>query len=302
GYVPEATDCDDTRPWVHPGVTEVCDLMDNDCDGYVDDDDDSLVSTEFFYADTDGDTYGDSRNFVDACELPKGYVTNDFDCDDTLPDVNIAGEYYYDTDGDGYGTGATHRACVPAGDEVLLSGDCRATDATVYPGAPEICDNKDNNCDGTTDEADTLIIWDTWYADVDRDQWGDPSDTIESCDGDVGYVRDGGDCADVAATIHPEAPEYCDSIDNDCNGMTDDSIVYEDWYEDADSDGFGNATSSINDCVAPDGHVLDSTDCDDGDDMTSPDGVEDCGNGRDNDCDGYVDNCAADPAHPHESG
>ena len=54
-------DCDDTRPWVQFGRDRVRDPMDNDCDGYVDDDDDSLVSTEFFYADTDGDTYGDSR-------------------------------------------------------------------------------------------------------------------------------------------------------------------------------------------------------------------------------------------------
>ena len=78
GYVADATDCDDTRAAVNPGATEVCDSLDNDCDGQVDE---GLSST--FYADADGDLYGNPAVSTSACVAPSGYVSDNTDCDDT---------------------------------------------------------------------------------------------------------------------------------------------------------------------------------------------------------------------------
>ena len=82
GFVSDATDCDDGDSAIKPSATEVCDGIDNDCDGDIDDADSSVVGNATFYADLDGDTYGDPDNSIDACFAPSGYVTDNTDCDD----------------------------------------------------------------------------------------------------------------------------------------------------------------------------------------------------------------------------
>jgi hypothetical protein len=77
------TDCDDAESTSFPGATEVCDEVDQDCDGVVDD---GVQTT--FYGDGDGDGYGDSASTEDACSAPSGYVSNATDCDDDRADVN----------------------------------------------------------------------------------------------------------------------------------------------------------------------------------------------------------------------
>ncbi|MBE0639120.1 MAG: S8 family serine peptidase [Bacteroidales bacterium] len=59
--------------------------------------------------------------------------------------------YYFDGDGDGYGTGAPLAICSPGSDYVLLGGDCDDADPLINPGASEMCDGVDNNCDGIVD-------------------------------------------------------------------------------------------------------------------------------------------------------
>ena len=90
GTVADDTDCDDSSAAIHPGATEVCDGIDNDCDTLVDSDDDSvdLSSVGTYYSDVDGDGYGDPDSPVEACEPPTDAVANDTDCDDSTADTN----------------------------------------------------------------------------------------------------------------------------------------------------------------------------------------------------------------------
>ncbi len=73
GYDREV-DCDDEDPQRHPGADEVCDGLDNDCDGFLDDEDPSLVGGASVYLDGDGDGYGDAASAVGAGEAPHGYL------------------------------------------------------------------------------------------------------------------------------------------------------------------------------------------------------------------------------------
>ena len=131
----------------------------------------------------------------------------------------------------------------------------------------------------------------TWYRDVDGDGWGTDSDTIESCSQPEGYVRDGGDCNDTLVAVHPTAPEVCDNLDNDCvNGFDDadpnlDLSTRTTWYVDADEDGWGDPTTAVAACLAPDStYIAQGDDCDDDDATAFPGAAELC-DGVKNDCD-----------------
>ena len=90
GYVEDNTDCNDSEPNTHPGLAEVCDFIDNDCDGAVDEAD--AVDAVSYYFDADGDGYGNIDGLTLACPLnqPGNHVTNAEDCNDTDPGQNPA--------------------------------------------------------------------------------------------------------------------------------------------------------------------------------------------------------------------
>jgi hypothetical protein len=291
GRTTDSSDCDDTDGTVHPNVDEICDGIDDDCDGLVDIDDDSLLDAATFYADVDGDGVGSTSEALEECAAPAGYVATSGDCDDADPAVGLPLDYYPDSDGDGYGFGGATAACEPSGNRVLVHGDCEPMDPSIHPGASELCDSVDNNCDGLVDADDPLAVPTTYYADDDGDGFGDATDTVDSCGAVTGYVEDASDCADGDAAIHPGAPEYCDAIDNDCDGTTDGSVVYVDWYADDDGDGYGDDGDVQNDCLPPSGYVLAPGDCDDAEATTFPGAREVCSNDADDDCDGTEDNC-----------
>jgi hypothetical protein len=318
GWAANDEDCDDSRADVNPDAEEVCDEADNDCDGAVDED-----VTTTFYADDDGDGWGDETDTTQACELPEGYLAEagdcddedaaihpgadeycdgvDNDCDDVLDndDAVDASTWYLDGDGDGCGgEDSTTTACTqPSGYEADAT-DCDDGDAAIHPGASELCNELDDDCDGAVDE--DAVDAPTWYGDADGDGYGSSvSGTIDECGQPSGYVGSDDDCADLDNTIHPGASELCDGVDNDCDGALDDDdpdvADADSWYSDADGDGWGDSAAVTLACEQPSGTVDGGLvgDCDDGDAAVNPDAEEVC-NSVDDDCDGLVDAGAVD--------
>jgi len=310
-----ATDCDDTDATIHPNASEICDGVDNDCDGDIDED---LASTGTWYADADGDGYGDGGTGVEACAALSGHVADATDCDDSDAAINpsaaelcdgydndcdglVDGDdgsvtglatWYTDADGDGFGDAAvaTISCSAPSG-TVSNASDCDDTDYNINPVATELCNGVDDDCDGTVDVGAADVL--TWYADADADAYGDPAVTAVACDQPAGYVADSSDCDDTLAYVYPGADEYCNGTDDDCDGTVDIGAVdVSTWYADADSDGYGDASISTIGCTQPTGYVADNTDCDDTMASVYPGATETC-NGVDDDCDGDIDEGAA---------
>ncbi|MCB9796316.1 MAG: hypothetical protein H6741_26780 [Alphaproteobacteria bacterium] len=283
GFSAEA-DCDDNSNAIYPGAEELCNGVDDDCDGEIDVD---AGDAQTFYVDGDGDGYGDDARAVEACEAPLGYVDQGGDCNDSSnsyhpgapeddcadpEDYNCDGSVgYADEDGDGYA------ACE----------ECDDADRAVNPSATEVCDGQDNDCDG---EADVdAVDAATWYQDADGDGYGDADLTTEACEAPSGYVDDHEDCDDRDGDAYPGATEVCDGVDNDCDGQRDEEASdAATWYADTDGDGYGNASFSQEDCDQPQGYVSNADDCDDDEPLAWTGASERCDE-VDNDCDGDTD-------------
>lgn len=148
-------DCDDNNALVNPGASEVCNGRDDNCNGQIDETGDIA-----FYRDADGDTYGNPDVFVLACSPSAGYAANNADCNDSDSKEHPGQTWYKDTDSDGYSDGTENTAsCTrPAGYKVAselkaMTSDCNDSNASIYPGALELCDGKDNDCDGAIDDS-----------------------------------------------------------------------------------------------------------------------------------------------------
>ncbi|MCP4810121.1 MAG: hypothetical protein GY913_24670 [Proteobacteria bacterium] len=169
--------------------------------------------------------------------------------------------------------------------------DCDDDDASTYPGAPEVCDEVDNDCNDVVDDGGVTT---TWFADTDGDLEGDAGNTTEACTTPVGYVGNDRDCDDTDAAINTDGAEICDDIDNDCDGLVDDEDDSLDtseapvWYADQDGDGYGYALDFTQACVQPEDFVDNDEDCNDAVDTINPEAEEICDN-LDNDCDELVD-------------
>ena len=130
-------------------------------------------------------------------------------------------DYHYDYDGDGYGgTAFSMEACAPLTGFVASDDDCDDLDDLSHPGADEICDGADNNCDGTIDED----LMSTYFLDSDSDGFGDSASTTLACSLPVGHVTNSEDCDDTRGDVHPEATEICDEADNDCDEAVDEEV------------------------------------------------------------------------------
>jgi hypothetical protein len=214
---PCQVDCDDEDGDIHPDASEVCDGIDNDCDHSIDEND--ALDAEIWYADLDGDGYGDPGLTTLACVRPPAWASDASDCDDA--------------------------------------------DASAFPGAEEVCNGRDDDCDGVLDE----------------------SYVSQSTSCGVGACVASGSTSCLAGAVvdscEAEAPartdSRCDGIDDDCDGIVDDEYVAP-----PTSCGVGAcAASGARECVA--GSLFDS--CQPG----TPASADTLCNGIDDDCDGAID-------------
>jgi hypothetical protein len=317
GYVATSGDCNDNDWSIHPGAPELCNGVDDDCDGAVDEGGAGQIT---WYEDADQDGFGNPNVILLACSQPSGFVETTGDCDDTDALVN-PGEFevgcngvdddcdglvdefsggtlwYEDTDGDFYGNpNVILLACFQPSGFVGNPGDCDDTDATVHPGANDFCNGIDDDCDGTVDNGGGggMIAW---HPDGDGDGYGAAGSTpILACEPPSGHVADDKDCDDSDSSVHPGATEVCNGADEDCDTVADDNAVDAlRWWSDADGDTYGDASMvPIQACDAPTGLVNNNLDCDDSDAAIHPDATEVC-NGTDDDCDGAVNEGGACP-------
>ncbi len=295
GYAQTRDDCDDTSPVRHRAQLEICDAIDNDCDGLVDE---SPVSIPW-YPDEDGDLFGaPGRDVVISCTPVPGYSTRSSDCNDADARVH-PGAFERcngaDDDCNGYADAGGLRPGDTEDDDgdgvadVVCGGsDCDDANADVYPGAQELCNGIDDDCDRMVDGASADAMW---YLDLDRDGYGDSTrPAISSCEPQAGRVPRGGDCDDGDASIHPRVPDLCDGIDADCDGSIDENGVRFAYFPDADGDGWGasDAASIVFRCTRPAGTVERPGDCDDTRATRYPTAPELC-QGLDDDCDPRID-------------
>ncbi|MEL6344691.1 MAG: putative metal-binding motif-containing protein, partial [Myxococcota bacterium] len=169
-------------------------------------------------------------------------------CDNDDTAAEIPDDAIFDADGDG----------------VESDVDCDDRSASTHPGAVEICDSIDNNCNGLVDE--DPIDGSTWYVDYDGDGYGSDTFVESFCSTPAaGYAKNADDCNDLEARSYPGNREVCDGVDNDCDDAVDnDPVDQVTWYVDSDGDSFGDPGISVVACDRPaDEYVTNGDDCDD---------------------------------------
>jgi hypothetical protein len=314
GFSANDKDCDDSRSEVNPAAIEACNGLDDDCD----EEQDEGLRELLFFLDGDSDGFGNPEADLGttSCAAPAGFVDNGFDCNDedatihpdatevcdggidndcddraddldvTL-DLSTAPTHYLDDDGDSYGDPDVFvTLCLaPGASFVSNADDCDDADVDVNPGAAEVCNRIDDDCDQRIDDSDSDIRerdQSTWYADADGDGYGDPDPATATlaCWQPWFYVTNTDDCDDENPFLGPPAP----------------------WVRDRDGDGFGSGTPSAADCTPPGAdYVLLALGLDCNDNAATgatsypanpltgdPAGNEIC-DGNDNDCDTLID-------------
>lgn len=251
GYVTTdsgGTDCNDNRDQgeaINPAATELCNNVDDNCDKQEDKAFFNLEATCTGASGCSGKRICDPTTQQVSCNSPEPQLA------------------WRDEDGDGYGKADAGSVAFCPPDTIPLVGyvpvsephnDCDDAVKTINVLGVEVCDDRDNNCDGTKDnlapqdcpveqsQCPGLVAClgtsgathcvakapePTWYPDNDTDGRGLADAGVASCtiQPDAGYVRDGGDCDDGNPFIYTAAAELCDEQDNNCNSQTDEGMV-----------------------------------------------------------------------------
>ncbi|MFP2958715.1 MopE-related protein [Myxococcus sp. 1LA] len=238
GYVSLLTggsDCNDTNPDIHPGATERCNDVDDNCNGQ---------------SDTVDLRLGQSCSEAEGCEGTRACGGNGA----VICNMPTAAYAYPDVDQDGHGdrnaTPVPFCAGIPLGYVVGPADDCDDNNPSIRPGATELCNGIDDNCNDLIDETfrnlgtscttevqctgvyicDATGIATTcqatatptnWYLDDDEDGFGVGTAVMSCVAPGAGYANAGGDCNDGNPFTYPGAAELCDGQDNDCDGRQD---------------------------------------------------------------------------------
>jgi len=311
-FVHDHTDCDDSKKLVYPDAPELCNSIDDNCNGIVDEA--TATDATLWYLDADGDTYGKLTDAgTKACNQPTGMVATHTDCDDAkltvhpgVPELCVtpwddncdtvinestatdATTWFPDNDGDNFGdkTSSGSKACTQAAGWVGDNTDCNDNSATLNPNT-------------------------SWYPDADHDSFGsDSAPATQQCEQPPSSVLDNTDCDDTNGAINPQTIWYEDK-DGDTygnpnktkaqcskpSGYVSNSLDCNDndpniggtslWFRDSDNDGYGDPTKPSTTCGDPGtGWVANQQDCDDSKASFHPDAVDVCGDGLDQNCDG----------------
>lgn len=164
GHRMSNTDCNDGDAAVHPAATEACDGVDNDCNGlrdfqiglndFEDDDTDGLPDATCVGGDD-----CDDRNSATGAGLDEICDRIDNDCDGAADEETVQTVWYLDADGDGWGVGIGNAlaSCDPLPGRSSKFGDCADGENDRHPGAPELCNGADDDCDGSLDEQASFL-------------------------------------------------------------------------------------------------------------------------------------------------
>jgi hypothetical protein len=255
-------DCNDADPNEYPGHQEVCDpanpTHDEDCDFTT------YANPRTHDGDMDGDGYVSSM----CCNQDRnGNQICGPDCDDTnrnihpnqsetcngvddncngMIDEGLGSQpICRDLDGDGHGAPASGMmmGCVPPTGWSFLCDDCNDHDAMIHPGAMEVCNGHDDDCNPATVEHLLRLCHDG-----DHDGHGVPTMTMMLCAPTADWILNcDGDCNDANPAVYPGNTEVCNGIDDNCVGGVDEGLPTITCFPDADGDGYramGGATTT----------------------------------------------------------
>ena len=304
----EAGDCDDLEAAANPAADEVCDGVDNDCDGATDPA--GIAGTVKYYTDDDNDGYSDGLVSALLCAASETHPTQlTGDCDDDDPDVHPGADEVCDgkdNDCDDIVDGADAAvSCTTncgAGVQLCVGGVLQACDATPQnvcidfsdcseyltcepcpaPPADDQCDGVDDDCDGAPDDEAALTLLDGTEVVGPGEACG-----VGACAGGTTACGAG---VLVCSSEDLAGDETCNGEDDDCDGAIDEGLLQPVW-NDGDEDGYGDPDATQDVCIAPEGWVANALDCDDTDPDLHP-GAEEVCDGKDNDCNGVVDQVA----------
>jgi len=295
GFSEEDGDCNDANADIKPFGDEICDFYDNDCDGLIDDEDDSLLSdsTTTFYLDNDRDGYGDDTISADACLPPEAHIEANGDCDDSDAEINPDGTEVcdeVDNDCDGMTDDEDDSLNTSTGSTFYMDadgdGEGSILETTMACEVPEGYSEVDTDCNDSAEDLDGDGEADgAEFNNLDED-----NDGLTTCgsDTDGDGIIDERDCADGTAVVgarDSDGDGFIDCIDdcNDLDAMTFPGAGFNEadptaCMTDSDGDGYGD--------MSPAANVTMGTDCDDTDLIkNNSDADEDGLSSCDGDCD-----------------